>query len=147
MTGWKAMFHWYARKEREKRVQGLLLAIDIWPLQESLPCKASSTLGRMEEGLAPLDTLAETWDFATSAPNDILIHGDFSSAPFRRAVKSSSESYSAWETALSCLRASGPCQVLELTEEQSVTHAQNPSKFCNVSQATWIRFLCSICLL
>lgn len=125
------MFCWYARKQRGKKVQGLLSAIDIWPLQVLL--SLSSTLGWMEQGLPPSDTPAETQDFGMSAPNDILIHGDFSSMPFREAVKSSSESYSAWETALSCLRACGPCQVLEVSEELShmPKNPQNSATFVN----------------
>lgn len=135
------------KETKRKKVQGLLSAIDIRPLQVSLPCMASSTLGWMEEGLPPSDTPSETRDFVTTAPNDILIHGDFSSTPFRGAVKSSSESYSAWETALSCLRACGPCQVQEPSEERLVTQAPKPSKFSNVSQAARMCFLCSLCLL
>lgn len=57
----------------------------------------------------------------------------FFSAAFRGAVKSSSESYSAWETALTRLRNRGPWQVLEPTEEQLVISAQRNSKFTTIS--------------
>lgn len=44
------------KETKRKKTQGLLSAINIWPLQASLPCKAFSTLGWVEEGLPPLDT-------------------------------------------------------------------------------------------
>lgn len=135
------------KETKRKKVQGLLSAIDIRLCKCLCPVWPPALWAGWRRACHPRTPRLNTRDFVTTAPNDILIHGDFSSAPFRGAVKSSSESYSAWETALSCLRACGPCQVQEPNEERLVTHAPKPSKFSNVSQAARMCFLCSLCLL
>ena len=118
------------KKKKKKKVQKLLSVIDIWPLKVSLSFNtyidvcASGTRGRMEEGMPTSNRPAETLNFVTSAPGNILVQGDFFfPAAFRGAVKSSSESHSAWETALSRLRNRGPWQVPEPSEEQLVIPA------------------------
>lgn len=59
---------------------------------------------------------------------------------FRGAVKPSTESYSACETALSRLRNRGPRQVPEPSEERLVIPAPRNSKFSNISQAARMHF-------
>lgn len=112
--------------------------IDSWPLKVSLPSNTciggcvSGTLGQTEEGTPTSNTPAETLNFITSALSNALVHSDFSAAAFSEAVKSSSESYSVWETALSCLKDCGPWQVPEPSEEWLVIPAQNPSNSATV---------------
>ena len=155
-TGYKATFYWQGRKNGQK-VPRLLSVTEISPLKVSSPCsthtgaRASGTWGGSERGMPTSSTPAETRRFATSAPGNVSVQGDFfSPAAFRGAVKSSPESYSAWETALSRLRNRGPWQVPEPSEERLVTPARRNSKFSNASQAAWMHLPlepCSICLL